>query len=106
MPGPTVVLRGGPKDVPTVMLASEWEALSMLGGGFNGAARPAYEVYYDGGKFGEACVEDFKVLQDRAINGFDSFLDWDKNFGLPEATCLSEGILQIQDKAYQTHKGR
>jgi len=110
VPGPCVIRRfigngfGSKKTTlrRTVYLLNE----------FHTVGEPAYQIFYDGtktglDKFGDVCIEEFPVLQDRVINGFnlyESFCQTNPHFGLRNSPCLSEKIVEMQDAFYRVHK--
>lgn len=98
IPGPTVIRRHNCNGHvrPTVFLENEYHTFG----------ESAYRTYYNGANpfsyselFGEACIEDFSILQERTIanfNGFAEFSAKHPEFGLANDSCLSDKIKDLQ----------
>lgn len=64
------------------------------------------QEYYNNGRVSNMCLEDFSVKQKRCIEDFSLHKNlFPTDFGM-NRTCLSEEIQEIQNEAFNKHKGK
>lgn len=96
IPGPTVISRlihpvTGPIKTRSVFLDSEPEIKDVSD----------YVTYYNAGK---ATIRDrFDIVQDRAINEFDSFRNFPPEWGCDGLNVLSAAVVKIREETRKAH---
>lgn len=101
VPGPNMVVRpnGGMNfSGPSVYFDSEVAHLCDYTSIEDAGICPAYQTFYDGGVFGDVCLEDFNTVRERVIHEFDIFSSVPADRGTQNNSPLSRRIRTFQEE--------